>query len=93
MHAGKGVSNGYTLPDSKQSINDQRFFTSKGITASTPPARLSRYAALMKNVSPGVRRYNVFWHLYESSNITASSNFSAVICPKGYIKVCSSTHA
>ena len=47
--AGRGVSNGYTLPQSKQGVNDQRYFTVAHLTAGWAPERAARYKVSASN--------------------------------------------
>ena len=83
---GKTISDGYQIPYSRQGVNDQRFFSAQGWSSAYKRERTARYDALMAHVQPGVRRYNVFWHLIEGSSVAPSTN-SSITCPSGYIKV------
>lgn len=84
--AGNTISRGYTLPRSKQGINDQRFFIDQGLSYANQAGRKQRYATLVAQIAPGVRRYNIFWNTLESSNVMASSDPN-LLCPSGYTKV------
>lgn len=85
MHAGKTISNGYVAPR-KSGISDERFFLVQKWSTASKVERSARYQAFVKLVNPGVRRYNVFWHLLEGST-TNGSNSSSLLCPSGYFKV------
>ena len=80
---GRTISNGYQLPNAKQGVNDQRFFLVNDWYAQYPALRSARYQALAGYLAPGVRRYNVFWYVFESSTVTPST--SPVNCPAGYL--------
>lgn len=67
-------------------MNDQRFFINQKLNLANQQGRKDRYAALMQHISPGVRRYNVFWHTYESSGVVSSYDVG-LTCPTGYLKV------
>ncbi|KAK9787465.1 hypothetical protein WJX73_000506 [Symbiochloris irregularis] len=84
---GKTISNGYQLPINKQGINDQRYFLSQGWTSKWTVERDARYKALVDQINPGVRRYNVFWHVIEGPVLlNTSTNVSKLVCPAGYLK-------
>ncbi|CAL8462476.1 g2009 [Coccomyxa elongata] len=45
----------------------------------------ARYEAYMQDIQPGVRRYNVFWHAFEGSNVLPSQ--MPLSCASGYQQV------
>ena len=49
--AGRGVSNGYNLPGSKQGMNDQRYFTAAKITSGWATERAARFKAGVLSLS------------------------------------------